>query len=86
MADPRYPDDMDPAQLTADQVGAWRKCELCGYENNQPMVAPSLALIDTPQGQVYVDVIRCKRTEECRQRTLALGRPWPIAREAPSRR
>jgi hypothetical protein len=65
---------------------AWRKCEVCGFEANEPTVQPSVGkLPDRTDGLGKIiewgpvlDVIRCRRVDECRARADAAGRPWPF--------
>lgn len=58
---------------------AWRVCELCGYGANEPAVQPSVALIRTAPGQgTFMDVMRCKRVDDCQARAAAAGRDWPV--------
>jgi len=65
---------------------AWRTCESCGHAANEPEVQPSLAKMPDEldaRGRVvklgaYLDVIRCKDVEACRQRTADRGREWPF--------
>lgn len=66
---------------------AWRTCEVCGHAANEPEVQPSVGkLPDVRDGLNRViewgpvlDVIRCRRVEDCRARAAAAGRPWPFA-------
>lgn len=66
---------------------AWRVCEVCGFGANEPAVQPSVARLPDEtdeRGRVvklgaFLDVIRCKRVDECRARAAAAGRPWPFA-------
>lgn len=66
---------------------AWRVCEVCGHAANEPEVQPSVGkLPDVTDGLgkvkqwgVVMDVIRCRRIDECRARADAAGRTWPFA-------
>lgn len=65
---------------------AWRKCEACGFEANEPVVQPSVAKMpDKLDGRgrlveagAYLDVIRCRDVAACRERCAAAGRTWPF--------
>mgnify|MGYP006935492730 CR=1 FL=1 len=66
---------------------AWRVCEVCGHAANEPEVQPSVGkLPDETDGLgrvlkmgAFLDVIRCRRVDECRARADAAGRDWPFA-------
>lgn len=53
----------------------WRRCEVCGFEANEPRVGPSLAKY---RGGGYDHVIRCQDADACRARSEAAGQPWPF--------
>ena len=57
----------------------WRTCELCGHGDNEPRVAPTLMYAALPGGRQFIDVIRCKDRDACRQRAEAAGRDYPEA-------
>lgn len=57
----------------------WRTCELCGHGANEPAVAPTMMYAQLPEGRQFLDVIRCKDREACRDRAAAGGRDWPEA-------
>lgn len=62
-----------------DRHLAWRTCELCGHSANEPAIQPSVALMDLGDGRPqFMDVIRCKRVDDCRARADAAGRGWPL--------
>lgn len=64
----------------------WRTCEVCGFEANEPIVQPSIGKLPDKldsKGHVvelgaYLDVVRCRRVDECMARAEAAGRPWPF--------
>lgn len=65
---------------------AWRTCEVCQHSANEPEVQPSVGKLPDvldEKGRLvkageYLDVIRCRRVDECRARAKAAGRPWPF--------
>jgi len=58
---------------------AWRTCTVCGYSANEPAVQPRVALCDDGTGKgVFMDIVQCRRIDECRARCDAAGRPWPL--------
>lgn len=65
---------------------AWRKCEACGFEANEPVVQPSVAKMPDKldgRGRVieagpYLDVIRCRDVPACEQRCADAGREYPF--------
>lgn len=73
---------------------AWRRCELCGHEANEPAVQPSVAKMpDRVDGLGKIlewgpvlDVIRCRDVKGCQQRARELGRDWPFVEGKPWRR
>lgn len=68
-------------------IGWWRTCEVCGHQANEPEVQASIARLPDEKdalGRVvklgaFLDVIRCKRVDDCRRRAEEAGRPWPFA-------
>ena len=56
---------------------AWRTCEVCGHEANEPEVQPRVLLIRDGDKGVFVDTIQCRDVRACRERCDAQGRVWP---------
>lgn len=61
----------------AAEFRAWRTCEVCGHAANEPEVQPRVLLINDGGKGVFVDIIQCRRVDDCRARAEASGRGWP---------
>lgn len=67
---------VDPNARTAE---GWRTCVLCGHAGMLSEVRPSVSRLRDPgPAGAYVQLVRCKRVDECRARCLANGDPWPL--------